>query len=99
MTAMSDFASDVDSGPNEPSLPSGVHLDMPDCAGGDCVSQVTDCVDFGCVTAGSRMLCQPPDMWHLRRLKYRSLRVRLAGNNTGRCLMPLCYSPIWREML
>ena len=35
VTAMSDFASVADSGPNEPSLPSGVHLDMPDCADGD----------------------------------------------------------------
>ena len=31
VTAMSDFAGDVDSEPGELSLPSGVHLDMPDC--------------------------------------------------------------------
>ena len=46
VTAMSDFASVVDSEPNEPSLPS-VHLDMPDCADSDSVSQVSDCVNFG----------------------------------------------------
>ena len=47
MTAMSDFGSVADSEPNEPSLPSGVHLDMPDYADSDCVSQVSDCVNFG----------------------------------------------------
>ena len=30
-----------------PSLPTGVHSDMPDCADSDCVSQVSDCVRFG----------------------------------------------------
>ena len=58
-----------------------------------------------------QMLCQPPDRGHLRRLKCRGLLVRLAGSNTGRCLMPLCSqtdgtmqprrcscSPIWRGM-
>ena len=44
---MSDFASDVDSEPGEPSLPSGVHLDMPYFADSDSVSQVSDCVNFG----------------------------------------------------
>ena len=39
---------------------------------------------------GSRMLRQPPDMGHLRRLRCQGLRVRIAGNNTGRCFMPLC---------
>ena len=47
VTAMSDFASDVDLEPGEPSLPSWVHLDMPDCDDSDCVSQVSDCVNSG----------------------------------------------------
>ena len=47
VTAMSDFAGDVDSEPDEPSLPSGVHLDMLDCADSDSVSQVSDYVTFG----------------------------------------------------
>ena len=41
-------------------------------------------------TPGVPSVVTTPDTWHSRRLKYRSLRVRLAGNNTGRCLMPLC---------
>ena len=49
--AMSDFASDVDSEPGGPSLPSGVHLDMPDFV--DSVSQVSDCVNFGEPESGS----------------------------------------------
>ena len=47
VTAMSDFAGDVDSEPDEPSLPSGVHLDMPDFADCDGVSQMSDYVNFG----------------------------------------------------
>ena len=47
VTAMSDFASDVDSETNEPSLLSGVHLDMPDFDDSDSVSQVSDCRTFG----------------------------------------------------
>ena len=53
VTAMSDFAGDVDSEPNEPSLPSGVHLDMPNCADNDCVSQVSDYVNFGKPRSGT----------------------------------------------
>ena len=53
VTAMSDFASVVDSEPNEPSLPSGVHLDMPDYAVSDSVSQVLDCVNFGKPRSGT----------------------------------------------
>ena len=44
---MSDFAGDIDPGPGEPFLPSGVHLDMPNFADIDNVSRVPDCVDFG----------------------------------------------------
>ena len=47
VTAMSDFAGDIDSEPDEPSLPSGVHLYMPDSADSDSVSQVSDNVNFG----------------------------------------------------
>ena len=47
VTAMSDFASDVDSEPDEPSLPPGVHLDRPDFADSDGVSQVSDYVNVG----------------------------------------------------
>ena len=47
MTAMSDFAGDIDPAPGEPFLPSGVHLDMPDFADIDSVSRVPDCVNFG----------------------------------------------------
>ena len=48
VTAMSDFASDGDSEPNEsggPSLPTGVHSDMTDFV--DNASQMTECVGFG----------------------------------------------------
>ena len=45
--AVSDFASDVDSEPGGPSLPSGVHLDMPYFADSDSVLQVSDCVQIG----------------------------------------------------
>ena len=63
VTAISDFASDVDSDPGGPSLSSGVHLDIPDCASNVSVSQMSDSVKFdvprsgttspesGCVTA------------------------------------------------
>ena len=44
---MSDFASDVDSEPGEPFLSSGVHLDMPDFADSDSVSQGSECVNSG----------------------------------------------------
>ena len=44
---MTDFAGDDDSEPGGPSLPSGVHLVMPDCADGDGVLQVSDYVNFG----------------------------------------------------
>ena len=47
VTAMSDFAGDVDSEPDEPSLPSGVHLYMPDFADSDSVSHVSDYLNFG----------------------------------------------------
>ena len=47
VTAVSDFAGDIDPGPGEPLLPSGVHLDMPDLADVVGVSQVSDCVNFG----------------------------------------------------
>ena len=47
VTAMSDVTSDVDSEPAEPSLPSGVHLEMPHFADCDSVSQVPDSVTFG----------------------------------------------------
>ena len=53
VTAMSDFAGDVDSEPDEHSLLSGVHLDMPDGADSDRVSQVSDCVNFGKPGAGA----------------------------------------------
>ena len=43
---MSDFAGDIDAELGEPFLPSGVHLDMPDFADVDNVSQVPDCVSF-----------------------------------------------------
>ena len=46
-------------------------------------------------TPGVPNVVPTPDMGHLRRLKYRGLRVRLAGNNTGRCLMPLCRDWDW----
>ena len=58
--AMSDFAGDVDSEPDEPSLPSGVHLVMPDSADSDSVSQVSDCVNFGeprCGTTSPESRC------------------------------------------
>ena len=45
--AASDFACDVDSEHGGPSLPSGFHLDMPDFADNDSVSQVSDYVNFG----------------------------------------------------
>ena len=41
---------------------------------------------------GSQPLCRSLGTLHSRRLKYQSSRVRPAGNNTGRCSMPL-YSP------
>ena len=44
---MSDFVGDVDSAPDETSLPSGVHIDMPDFADSDGVLQVSDYVNFG----------------------------------------------------
>ena len=44
---MSDFAGDIDPGTGEPLLPSGLHLDMPNFAEIDNVSQVPDCVSFG----------------------------------------------------
>ena len=47
VVAMSDFAGDIDPGPSEPLLPSGVHLDMPGFADIDNVSRVPDCVSFG----------------------------------------------------
>ena len=53
VTAMSDFAGDVDSEPGEPSLPSGVHLDMPDFADCDGVSQVSDYVNFSAPRPGT----------------------------------------------
>ena len=53
VTAMSGFASVADLEPNEPSLPSGVHSDMPDYADSDCVSQVSDCVNFGKPRSGT----------------------------------------------
>ena len=53
MMAMSDFASDVDLEPGETSLPTGVHLDMPDFADSDSVSQVSDYVNFGEQEAGT----------------------------------------------
>ena len=45
--AMSDFVGDIDAEPGEPFLPSGVHLDMPDFADVDNVSQAPECVSFG----------------------------------------------------
>ena len=53
VTTMSDFASVIDSEPNEPSLPPGVHLDMPDYAVSDSVSHVSDCVNFGKPMSGT----------------------------------------------
>ena len=53
MMAMSDFASDVDSEPGGPSLPSGVHLVMPDLADSDSVLQVSDYVNFGVPRSGA----------------------------------------------
>ena len=53
MMAMSYFASVVDLEPGEPSLPSGVQLDMPDCADSNNVSQVSDCVTFGVQESGT----------------------------------------------
>ena len=47
VVAKSDFAGDIDPGPGEPLLPSGVHLDMPGFADIDNVSQVPDCGSFG----------------------------------------------------
>ena len=47
MMVMSHFASDVDSEPGGPFLPSGVHFDMPDYAGTDSVSRMSDSVNFG----------------------------------------------------
>ena len=44
---MSEFVSDIDHGPGGPILPSGVHLDMPDFADIDNVSQVFEFVSFG----------------------------------------------------
>ena len=35
VTEMSDVVGDVDSAPDKPSLPSGVHVDMPDFADSD----------------------------------------------------------------
>ena len=35
----------------------------------------------------------------LRRQRYRSLRRPLAGNNTGRCLMPLCFQMDGTQLL
>ena len=45
--AMSDFAIDIDAEPGEPFLPSGVHLDTPDLADFDNVSQAPECASFG----------------------------------------------------
>ena len=45
--AMSDFAVDIDVELGGPSLPSGVHLDMPDLADVDNVSQAPECASFG----------------------------------------------------
>ena len=53
VTAMLDFAGDIDLKPGEPSLPSGVHLDMPDFVDSDSVSQVSDCVTFGGQESGT----------------------------------------------
>ena len=44
---MSDFAVDIDVELGEPSLPSGVHVDMPDLADVDNVSQAPECASFG----------------------------------------------------
>ena len=51
--ATSDFTADVDLEPGEPSLPSGVHLDMPDFADSDSVSQVSHFVNFGVPMSGT----------------------------------------------
>ena len=51
--AMSDFAGDIDAEPGEPSLPSGVHLDMPDLADVDNVSQAPECASFGELGSGT----------------------------------------------
>ena len=45
--AMSDFADDINTKPNEPFLPSGIHLDMPDLADIDNVLQAPECASFG----------------------------------------------------
>ena len=47
VTAMSDFASDGDSESGGPSLPMGVHSDMPDFDDIDSTLQMTECVGFG----------------------------------------------------
>ena len=44
---MSDFAVDIEAEPGEAVLPSGVHLDMPDFADIDNMSQAPECVSFG----------------------------------------------------
>ena len=51
--AMSDFGGDIDSEPGEPFLPSGVHLDIPDFADIDNVSQVPECVSLGELGSGT----------------------------------------------
>ena len=45
--AMSDVAGDIDAEPGEPSLSSGVYLDMPDFADSDNVLKAPECVSFG----------------------------------------------------
>ena len=51
--AMSDFAGDIDADPGEPVLPPGVHLDMPDFADVDNVSQAPECISFGELGSGT----------------------------------------------
>ena len=46
VTAMSDFADDIDAELGEPSLPLGAHLNMPAVDNIDSASQMTECVGF-----------------------------------------------------
>ena len=50
---MSDFADDIDAEFGEPSLPSGVHLDIPDLTDVDNVSQAPECASFGELESGT----------------------------------------------
>ena len=53
VVAMSNFAGDIDPGPGESLLPSGVHLDMPDFAVIDNVSHVLECISSGELGSGT----------------------------------------------